>query len=178
MNTTGGNTTVGFWPFDTERDDNLQVMVDEVWVALRERSAPKLPLTDRIRAFFIDIYRDPWEKFVREYMSVASSLGRPYLDQAEFYTVWEPKFAGMGEVKEVTEVILGEMRMMNAEGLIPAAVYDPANVKAPGDDSGSPFGETFKTVALWAIVGVVVYGAVTGFAKSAATRIGTKAARA
>jgi len=162
---------LGFWPFDTEQDANLQIAVDEVWVMLRERAAKNIPLMDRLSIMFTDLYRDPWETFVKDYMSIAMLIGHAYTNQSEFYTVWEPKFAGMGYDKAVTEIVLGEFRKMIAEGQVPPFIADPLSQKPPGADSNSPFASAFKTMAIYAIVGIVAYGAVTGFAKGAAGRV-------
>lgn len=126
-------STLGIWPFDSEADKNLDAAVAAVAVMVKDKVWPQLTLTQKAAWSVVDVYRDPWEQFVEQYMEVARNVGAPYTSNANYYSVWEPRMRAKGWDADILAKLMTALRELNAEGKVPAYVMNPAGVKPPGD---------------------------------------------
>ncbi len=168
---------LGIWPFDSDADKNLAADIAAAGSILKARAYDKLPLGYKVEAKAAGLFRDVWGDIIKDYMTVARQLGRPYLSNAEFYTAWEPRMEAFGYDKSALEILFQEIRGMNADGSMPADVGNPAHV-APKGDTGSPIAALggavesglFK-VGIFAVVALAAYGFFSGAGKGAAARV-------
>lgn len=156
---TGYTPKVGIWPFDSEADKNLDLAVAAVAVKVKERVWPQLTLAQKAVWSAVDVYRDPWGEFVRDYMTVAKALGKPYTSNATYYSEWEPRMRALGWDPEILAKLMAALRELNAEGAVPAYVMNPGAVNPPGSTE-SPWD---RSMPWWlkpkGLVGVALVGA-------------------
>ncbi len=155
---------LGIWPFDSEKDKNLSQAVDAAAMAIRKRVQPQLSALQESTWFLVDLYRNPWTDFVKNYMAVARAVGSAYRVNMAYYTTWEPRLIAMGWQKDILAKLMTAMRELGNAGVIPIEVFDPAHNEAPGSD-GSPIGAfgkvlegTFLKTAAIVVIGLVGYG--------------------
>lgn len=173
---------LGMWPFDSQADNNLSADISAAAVVLKQRVEPNLSFTDKAIGFFDSLTgANPYEQFLKDYMSVAQRIGHAYTDSAEYYTIWDPALESLGWSKAVAEQMMLQIPGMISDGTLPKDVADPANVQPVGT-TDSPLGSVgtalgnavssgFTKVAIIAVIGVGVYAFMTGAGKGVAGRV-------
>ncbi len=166
------DTNLGIWPFDSEASNNLDLDIKAAAGVLKTRVEPNLSFTDKATAFFDSLTgANPYEQFLRDYMTVAKKNGHAYTDSGEYYTLWDPGLEALGWSKSVGEAMMLQIPGMIADKTLPADIADPANVKPPGNSNNplDKLGDDLKSAAvkvgIFAIIGIAVYAFASGAGK-------------